>query len=226
MTLTPAASHRLDEWLLAWAGGYSRPVAEWSTDAVDELAAWLGHVHECLAAALPHRPSSTAAQRWLALIDGNGLSRAHNRFVVTVVDLVAWVGQSGGFNDLLEAQRAPIRQHAYFTLRVVSRNGPLSVADVAERMGIDHSQASKRLTQLVDLALVDRSPAARDRRSSVVRVTRQGAALERRIRSAQLHGFTGILGEMSAQQRARWTDLMRRYAEALRAADDQPATIP
>lgn len=215
----------LDDWLLSWAAGYDTPAQGWRPAEVDDLAAWFGHVHDCLAQALPDRPAPTAAQRWLALTHGNGLSRAHIRLVMTVVDLVAWVAQSGGFNDLLAEQRAPIRQLAFFTLRMVSRHGPLSVADVAERMGVDHTQASKRITQLVDARLVERTAHARDRRTTVVSATRRGVSLERRIRSVQLQGFTDLLGAIPPARRDRWTVLAQRYTDALMAVDGSSTAI-
>ena len=215
LALAPTGLALMDEWLLFWSADYRRVTATWSGRDLIDLDRWFGLVRAALVAALPDRPTSSVPERWLALAESENLRAEHRSLTATTIGLVSWVGQSGGFNDLLEAHDVPLRQHAFFTLRVVSHQGPLSVADVAERMGTDHSQASKRLTQLVDLGLVERAVDSFDRRSSLVRVSRRGAALESRILEAQLEDTIGILGDIVADDRARWTGLTHRYLDEL-----------
>ena len=123
--------------------------------------------------------------------------------------------QDEQFNDLLELLEVPIRQHGYFTLRVVSHLGPMSIADVAECMAIDPSQASKRLRQLTDLGLVQRTVDELDRRSSRVKASRTGKALERKVLSRQLTRFSSRLGRLPVDQRSSWATLMARFMRDL-----------
>lgn len=228
LRLTAAGLVLLDEWLLAWSADYRDTSAEWQSADLVALDHWFRRVRDSLVAALPDRPASSVPDRWLALTENDGLRPDHRALTATVVGLVSWVGQSGGFNDLLEAHGVPLRQHAFFTLVMVSQHGPLSVAEVADRMGVDHSQASKRLSQLVELGLVDRAVDSFDRRSNLVRVSRRGAALERRVLTAQLEGFAGILGETSPADQDLWTALTRRYLDELVSTSlrSQNATTP
>jgi len=218
VAVTPEASDALDRWLLSWAADYEVAVAGWSTDDLDDLERWLRVVLDDLERSLPGRPASAAPEQWRSRVGPAALPASTRRLVETAIALVAWVGQSGGYDDLLAEHDAPIRQHAYFTLRVVARNGPLSVAQVAERMGIERPQASKRLTQLTDLELVHRAVAPFDRRSTLVQASGKGVALLRAVRAAQLSDFASILPVIDEPERRRWTDLTRRYVEALFSA--------
>ncbi|WP_296602214.1 MarR family transcriptional regulator [Nocardioides sp.] len=215
--LTSRGRDLLDRWLLAWSADYETPIQGWPEGDVERLAEWFDLVHLRLAAALPDRPQAAARERWLDLSPSEQGTPAHRRLVSSVVGLIAWVGQSRGFDELLVQLRAPIRQLGFFTLRVVSREGPLSVAEVADRMGVEHSQASRRLTQLSSLGLVDRAVDAFDRRSNLVRVSRRGRTLERRVLEAQLQGFSGILDPMGDDQREQLTGLVERYVGGLLA---------
>ena len=213
--LSTAGADVLDRWLLTWSADYATPIQGWPDAEVERLAEWFDLVHQRLAAALPDRPRAAARERWLDLNPRDQGYPAARRQVSSVVGLVAWAGQSRGFDELLVRLRAPIRQLGFFTLRVVSREGPLSVAEVADSMGVEHSQASRRLTQLSSLGLIDRAIDAFDRRSSLVRVSRKGRALERRVLAAQLEGFAGILEPLAEDQREQLASLVGRYVSGL-----------
>ena len=218
VALSPTTLELMDKWLLDWSSGYVAAVNEWEQTEIEDLTTWFQLVLHKLDTALPRGLDSPLPDRWAALVPEESQDAVLREFLGTLILLLSWVGQSAGFNALLAWLKAPIRQHGYFTLRVVSHHGPLSVAEVAERMAIDPSQASKRLRQLTDLGLVDRAVDAFDRRSSLVRVSRKGAALERKVRDRQLETFIGILGPIDARRRERWTEQMRRYVDELTEA--------
>jgi DNA-binding MarR family transcriptional regulator len=215
VSLSGTTAGLMDRWLLDWTSGYLVGLEGWSDDEIVQLTRWFDLVRERLEEALPGRSSSKLPQRWEQLVPREDHPALVRQLLSTLIGLIAWAGQSGGFNDLLESLRAPIRQHGYFTLRVVSRHGPMSVAEVAERMAIDPSQASKRLRQLDELGLVDRAVDAFDRRSNRVRVSRKGAALERKVHERQRETFIEVLGELSDADRRRWSALMTRFLARL-----------
>lgn len=205
----------MDQWLLDWTSGYLTPVADWSLHDVADLTRWFVHTRECLEAALPDKSASTLPHRWNALIACETQDPVMRGFADSIVGLVSWVGQSGGFNDLLQFLDAPVGQHGYFTLRTISRRGPIPIAEVAEQLAIHPSQASKRIRQLVDLGLVDRAVDAFDRRSSLVRASSKGTALEQRVGTSQLDHFRRLLGELDPIDQLHWEPLMTRYLSAL-----------
>jgi DNA-binding MarR family transcriptional regulator len=215
LRLTPATAALLDQWLLAWSNDYLTPVAGWPRRDVVDLNGWFSMVHDRLEKALPGRPVARSAARWQSLVDPGEYEPAVRTFLSTVMELVSWAGQSGGFNDLLEIVGGAIRQQVYFTLRVVARHGPMPIVDVAEPLGIDPSQASKRIRELTDLKLVDRAVDGFDRRNNLIRVSRKGAALLAKVRETQLTGFLDVLGAVSGPDRERWTELMQRYLDVM-----------
>jgi DNA-binding MarR family transcriptional regulator len=215
VSLSAGTTTLMDAWLLDWSSAYLSPLDGWSSGDVEQLTDWFRRVHECLSAALPGKPTSRLSERGQTLFPAHACDPVTRMFLSTVVDLVVWVGRSGGFNDLLRALRTPLRQHGYFTLRVVSQRGPLAVADVAEHLAIDPSQASKRLSQLSQLGMVDRAVDTFDRRSSLVRLSRKGVALERRVQTWQLQQFIALLGEIDDREMARLVPLMNRYLREL-----------
>lgn len=215
--LTPAGAHLLDRWLESWSADYRTAARDWSEDDMAALDEWFDRVLGTFMRALPDRPSPTVPDHWLSLTRTADLSPSERSLTATVIGLVAWVGHSSGFQALLDLYGAPIGQQTFFTLRTVAREGPLSVAEVAELLGVDRSQASKRLTQLTELDLVDRAVDSFDRRSSLVRISRRGRSLDDMIRQAQLDRFVEVLGEVSPADRERWTALTTRYVDALLA---------
>jgi DNA-binding MarR family transcriptional regulator len=223
--LSPPTAKLLDQWLLVWSNDYLLPIADWSSQDVAELTRWFAVVRDRLEDALPGRPAARSPERWQALVDPGEYDPVVREFLSTIMGLVSWAGQSGGFNDLLKFVRAPIREPGYFTLRVVARHGPMPIVDVADWLGIDPSQASKRLRQLTDLRLVDRAVDGFDRRNNLIRVSRRGSSLLAKVRETQLTGFREVLGPISAKDRKLWTALTRRYVEALVQAREPNALI-
>lgn len=215
ISLSPAGRDLLDRWVLSWGQDYLHAAEGWDDDDVRELTRWFTVVHRRLDQALPGRPTSAIPARWCDLVAGRSLSLVHLELMRRTITLVAWVGQSGGFDDLLEGHGAPVGQHEWFTLRVVEQHGPLAVAEVAERTGVDHTQASKRLSRLTVLDLVRREVDGSDRRSVLVRATRRGAGLVHRIRQAQLQDFSGLLREGDTGDAVRTAELVSRYVAAL-----------
>jgi DNA-binding MarR family transcriptional regulator len=122
----------------------------------------------------------------------------------------------------LSGLNVDLAQQHYFTLRVVAQRGPLPVADVAERSGVDHTQASKRLKRLEELRLAERGTDSFDRRSTLFRCTRRGTTLERRIVSTQIGVLEEAIYPVSTPgDRKQWSELVIRYRAAMERAGAQ-----
>lgn len=212
--LSKTTARVLDQWLVDWSRDYLAAIERWSPEDIAATADWFALVHDRLVEALPDRPRSAAADRWVELA-GNDHDAETRFFAHTMIGMVTWVGQSRGYNDLLELLDSPIRQQDFFTLQVIQHSGPLSIADIAERLAIDPSQASKRLRQLTDLRLVDRAVDGFDRRSSLIRVSRKGATVLAKVADLQMIAFEGLTEGISAEDRQRWTPLVQAYISGL-----------
>src|SRR5439155_24500265 len=66
-------------------------------------------------------------------------------------------------------------------LRLIIREGPLPVNEVARRMGVDQSTASRQIRPLEDTGLVARTADEADRRVAWLAATADGHALVERV---------------------------------------------
>jgi DNA-binding MarR family transcriptional regulator len=75
---------------------------------------------------------------------------------------------------------------ALFPLVVlIDRLGPMSVGDLADRVGRDHTTVSRQAAKLVAMGLVTRMPAERDRRVSELAITPAGRSMNAALDDAR-----------------------------------------
>jgi DNA-binding MarR family transcriptional regulator len=74
--------------------------------------------------------------------------------------------------------------------------GDFSVSTLADRLGVDQSNASRHCTQLEKLGLVVRRRASHDGRSVDLRVTSKGTEQVRRVRDARRRAIEAVLDHM------------------------------
>jgi DNA-binding MarR family transcriptional regulator len=77
--------------------------------------------------------------------------------------------------------------------------GTLSVNAVATGLGVDQSNASRHCTRLAELGLVRRTPAAHDRRSVELRLTRAGQAQVQAVDGVRRRWAESVLGRLSEE---------------------------
>ena len=68
-------------------------------------------------------------------------------------------------------------------LATIERRGPLTPSELAEFEGIKRPTATRVLQRLLEAGLIERTADPSDGRSAVVSVTREGAALLKKLRS-------------------------------------------
>lgn len=100
-------------------------------------------------------------------------------------------------------------------LRVVQRHGPVAVSEVARRLEVDLSNASRQLSALEDQGLVTRAVDPGDRRVARVAVTAAGRRVLERARAVALNDYAVALGDWSARDRAQLAALLDRFRESL-----------
>lgn len=222
--LTKEGARLVHQWRRGWVQDYLNPVRDLSTDELDSLAEWLALVADRLAEALDSEDSGLGLPTgWHRATGASPHDPALTDYLRAAVRLAEIVGRSHGFDDLLAALDAPVRQHAWVTLRLISAHGPLAVSDIAGRMDIEVPRASKRLRELHEHGLVDRRPSEQDRRVGVVEVTPAATDLIRHVEEFQLKGFRQYLGRVTATDRTRWTPPLTTLVSRL---DDPPGARP
>ena len=104
-------------------------------------------------------------------------------------------------------------------LRMVRRHGPIAVSEVARRLEVDLSNASRQLRALEDQGLVTRTVDPSDRRVARVAVTAAGRRVLDRARAVALNDYAVALDDWSARDRAQLAGLLDRFRVALLATE-------
>lgn len=156
----------------------------------------------------PRAPAG--ASRMPAGADAALLHRIHD-----YNELIAASGRSLRQHErIVRAARLPLTGACLSLLGLVSRHGPLSVGEVARRVGVAPSTASRQLRPLERHGFVARD-ASDDRRVARLRLTPAGARALARARSVMLNDYEVALRGWSAKDRMRLADLLARLRDDL-----------
>jgi len=103
-------------------------------------------------------------------------------------------------------------------LATIERRGPLTPSELAEYEGIKRPTATRVLQRLLEAGLIERTADPTDGRSAVVSVTREGAALLKKLRSRKTAYLAQRLRELPDDD----VKALERAAEVLeRLLDDE-----
>ncbi len=104
-------------------------------------------------------------------------------------------------------------------LRLIQRHGPIAVTEVARRLEIDQSNASRQVRALEEQNLVTRTVDPDDRRVARLAVTAAGQRVLTRVRAVALNDYAVALEDWSAGDRAQLAELLDRFRISLLAAE-------
>jgi DNA-binding MarR family transcriptional regulator len=104
---------------------------------------------------------------------------------------------------------------AYAALCRVHEAGPLRLSELAARMGVDASTASRQVQQLERTGLVGRVGDPADRRASLLELTTEGDRVLARMRQARRASLAQVLGGWSAAERRTLAAVLTRLVDDL-----------
>jgi DNA-binding MarR family transcriptional regulator len=104
---------------------------------------------------------------------------------------------------------------AYAALCRVHEAGPLRLSELAARMGVDVSTASRQVQQLERTGLVARVGDPADRRASLLGLTAEGGRMLTRMREARHASLTQVLADWSAKDRRMLATTLTRLVDDL-----------
>jgi DNA-binding MarR family transcriptional regulator len=99
--------------------------------------------------------------------------------------------------DIGRHAMAELGTQGFHALAVLQVHGPLRVSDVAQRLGVDLSVASRQIASLAAEGYVERREDPQDRRAHLVAVTRPGRKVLRESHRRMVAGFTRVLESWS-----------------------------
>lgn len=104
------------------------------------------------------------------------------------------------------------------TLVILSNEGAINLATLAQRLGVQPSTTGRMVDRLVSTGLIDRQPHPESRRELVVALTARGKDVVRKVTTHRRARIASIAAKMSARERR---DLVRAL-NAFTAAGGEP----
>ncbi|WP_328409046.1 MarR family transcriptional regulator [Streptomyces violaceus] len=105
-----------------------------------------------------------------------------------------------------------MRMWHHVVLSAVRDLGPVAQADLGRGIGLDPKDLVGILDDLQSADLVVREPDPKDRRKNAVSLTARGARLLKRCEKAARAANDELLAPLSAAERERFTDMLRRIS--------------
>jgi DNA-binding MarR family transcriptional regulator len=131
-------------------------------------------------------------------------------------DLVAASARSVRQRErVVRAAGVPVTGASLEALRLVARHGPIAVSEVARRLRVDQSTASRQLRPLEERGLVVRSADPADARVARLSASEEGRGVLARVREVWLEDFDVALSDWSPQDRKLLGELLERFRKAL-----------
>jgi DNA-binding MarR family transcriptional regulator len=115
--------------------------------------------------------------------------------------------------DIGRHAMAELGTQGFHALAVLQVHGPLRVSDVAQRLGVDLSVASRQIASLAAEGYVERHEDSRDRRAQLVAVTPPGRKVLRESHRRMVAGFTRVLEGWSDEDVNALTGGLERLRE-------------
>jgi DNA-binding MarR family transcriptional regulator len=133
----------------------------------------------------------------------------------SIVDLISFLSSPQRDDALLDEAKVNIDRALFPLLVRLGKHGTLSVAELADQVGRDHTTVSRQLAKLESLDLIDRHESPTDRRRSAARLTGDGKEIVRAITLARRRLLSGALANWSEADAAALARLIRRFADTL-----------
>jgi DNA-binding MarR family transcriptional regulator len=104
-------------------------------------------------------------------------------------------------------------------LNIVEQSGDddVTVGDVAERLGIDPSVASRMVSDCIGADYLVRAASQRDGRRTVLRLSPEGTATLERFRQHQRGAFEFVTRDWTERDRLEFARLLLKYVDAIDA---------
>ena len=113
----------------------------------------------------------------------------------------------------LSAAGTSITLPQYRMLITLDAKGDQNVRDLAARLGVDRSTATRMCNRLVTARLIDRATDPSDRRAVVISLTEPGRDVVKAVTRARRENVARLLRSMPPPRRRQLVDLLGEFAE-------------
>lgn len=127
--------------------------------------------------------------------------------------IVRWGNLPRVRERFLAAAGMDLDRASYSVLIRLDEGGPIRLSDLALRIGLDLSTASRQVHHLQVAGLVERVTVEEDRRAALLSTTAAGRDMVERLRSAKRGVITEILASWSPAERCELARVLSRLAD-------------
>lgn len=142
-----------------------------------------------------------------------------------LLDIMGVMNEPARDDALLNAAGVRLDQVLFPLLVTVGKFGPLGVVELADRTGRDYTTVSRQVKKLLDQQLINKQPAAHDRRVSEITLSAQGKRLTDSIDAARQRLMNATFAGWPEEEVSMLFRLVRNYAEAVKRVSP-PGTTP
>ncbi|GAA4966931.1 hypothetical protein GCM10023205_34510 [Yinghuangia aomiensis] len=142
---------------------------------------------------------------------------APEAMVSAFITLVVEADRAPGYRARIEAASGrSLPRSAISILFVLHRHGPLGVKEIAERLGVEQSTASRQIRPLEEHGLVHRDTDPRDGRAVRLHLTEAGLDVRERVRQVWLRDISTVWRDWDPAERAQLATLLTRFRDSFR----------
>ena len=142
----------------------------------------------------------------------------YDALATALLDLVGLLNSPRQDDILLNEARVPMDRALFPLLVRIGAAGSLSVAELADQVGRDHSTISRQTAKLENLGLIRRQQGVRDQRVREAVITDEGRRTVRAITAARRRLLGKLLANWSQEDRDALARLNRKLADAMSKA--------
>jgi len=124
-------------------------------------------------------------------------------------------------DSLLDARAAKLTPTRLRALDVLAQSTSVRIGELADRVGIDETTATRLVDRLEEAGLVIRREVADDRRGTLVELTRAGRAVTDHIAAQRQSFFCEVLASLEPDERSELVRLTAKAADALRLHSEE-----
>ncbi|MGV9709078.1 MarR family winged helix-turn-helix transcriptional regulator [Gordonia sp. NPDC003424] len=231
LELTDHGRSVVRRWQTSWLIEMRRPLDGWRDTTIATFTRWMSLVLERLGPTIADDPavpllSSTDSPDLTAPLTGRTVVDDCLR---VIGDLVYLFGRED-FDAFLRDSGVDIDRQRFFVVQDVGLFGPTTISELAARLDIEQSRASRTVTALTDDGML-RKQIGGDGRERRLVLSEQGAAALDDVREKRLGLLRSAFDDLPDAMRAKYATLTERYLDELMATSDNAArryisTIP
>lgn len=142
-------------------------------------------------------------------------TRSLDRLGASLIDLIGFLNSPRRDDALLREAGISLDRALLALLVALDARGALSVVELADLVGRDHTTISRQLAKLESIGLIERHANHADGRSRTAQVTNKGRQAAQAITAARRRLLSKALASWSEADRKTLADMTRRFADTL-----------